>query len=163
MAFKYRREWRTRICEFSRAKVSKLGLRARVHFLGEVSGDAKENLFANSDVVVVPSYVENFGIVVAEALARELPVIAGNRHPLGRGCGRTVVVCGWITIPRALVAALRQIREMPLGEMGRRGRAWMEKEFSWQSVSTQMLAIFRDCVDRSGEYKLLIVKLVVLH
>lgn len=127
------------------AKVAQLGLASRVDFLGEVSGEAKENLFGESDVLVVPSYVENFGIVIAEALAHALPVIAGKGTPWEgletNGCGL------WVeNDPKALVAAIRKIRHMPLGEMGRRGRAWMEKEFSWQSISGQMLSVFQDCV-----------------
>jgi len=52
-----------------------------VQFLGEVSGEAKEDLFANSDVALAPSYVENFGMAIAEALAHEVPVIASKGTP----------------------------------------------------------------------------------
>jgi glycosyltransferase involved in cell wall biosynthesis len=128
-----------------KAKVAKLGIAAAVDFLGEISGDAKENLFANSDIVVVPSYVENFGIVIAEALAHGLPVIAGKGTPWRE---LETNRCGlWVdNNPHALVSAIREIRNMPLGEMGRRGRAWMENEFSWQCISGQMLSVFEDCV-----------------
>jgi glycosyltransferase involved in cell wall biosynthesis len=129
-----------------KSKVAELGLEAHVHFLGEVSGDAKENLFAHSDVALVPSYVENFGMVIAEALAHKVPVIASKGTPWeglqANGCGL------WVeNDPQTLAAAIRQISSMPLGEMGRRGRCWMEREFSWHSVSSQMLAVFRDCID----------------
>ena len=130
------------------SKVIELGLQGQVDFLGEVSGDAKENLFANSDVVVAPSYVENFGMVIAEALAHEVPVIAGKGTPWeglqANGCGL------WVeNDPQTLAVALRQISAMPLRNMGRRGRCWMEREFSWRSVSSQMLAVFRDALDPS--------------
>jgi len=128
-----------------KSKVVELGLEARVDFLGEVFGERKESLFANSDVVVVPSHVENFGMVVAEALAHEVPVIAGRGTPWEglqtRGCGL------WVdNHSSSLAAAIREIRTMPLADMGRRGRNWMETEFSWQSVSSQMLAVFRECI-----------------
>ena len=126
-------------------KVAALDLQAHVDFLGEVSGEAKENLFANSDIVVTPSYVENFGMVVAEALAHEVPVIAGKGAPWE---GLQSNACGlWVdNDPQSLAAAIRQIQTMPLREMGRRGRCWMEREFSWQSVSSQMLAVFQEVV-----------------
>jgi glycosyltransferase involved in cell wall biosynthesis len=127
------------------AKVANLQLRARIQLLGHVEGAAKEELFANSDVLVAPSYVENFGMVIAEALAHEVPVIAGRGTPWqGLNANR----CGlWVeNAPESLAAAIRQIREMPLREMGRRGRSWMEREFSWQAVSRQMLAVFQECV-----------------
>lgn len=127
-----------------KSRVAELQLEGRVEFLGEVSEKAKEDLFANSDVVVAPSYVENFGMVIAEALAHEVPVIAGKGTPWeglqANGCGL------WVdNDPQTLAAAIRKIRTMPLGEMGRRGRCWMERDFSWPSVSTQMLALFRSC------------------
>lgn len=130
-----------------RLKVTELDLQAHVDFLGEVSGEAKENLFANSDVVVVPSYVENFGMVVAEALAHEVPVIAGKGTPWE---GLQSNACGlWVdNDPQSLATAIRQIRTMPLREMGRRGRCWMEKDFSWRSVSSQMLAVFQEVVQQ---------------
>src|SRR4051812_14674368 len=126
------------------AKVANLQLRARIQFLGHVEGAAKEEMFANSDVPVAPSYVENFGMVIAEALAHEVPVIAGKGTPWQ---GLHTNRCGlWVeNAPESLAAAIRQIREMPLREMGRRGRSWMEREFSWQAVSRQMLAVFQEC------------------
>ncbi len=126
------------------AKAASVQPRGRIEFVGEVDGAAKEDLFASSDVVVAPSYVENFGMVIAEALAHEVPVIAGRGTPWqGLNANR----CGlWVeNAPESLAESIRQIREMPLQEMGRRGRIWMGREFSWQAVSRQMLAGFQEC------------------
>jgi glycosyltransferase involved in cell wall biosynthesis len=130
-------------------KVAELALEQHVDFIGEVSGEAKESLFANSDVVVAPSYAENFGMVIAEALAHEVPVIAGKGAPWA---GLQTNACGlWVdNDSQSLAAAIRSIRIMPLREMGRRGRCWMERDFSWQSVSSQMLAVFAQCLDAAA-------------
>ena len=124
-----------------KSKVEELGLRARVEFMGEVSGEAKENLFANSDGVVAPSYVENFGMVIAEALAHEVPVIAGRGTPWQ---GLHANACGlWVeNDAQSLATAIRRIRGLPLRDMGKQGRCWMQREFSWKVVSSQMLALF---------------------
>lgn len=131
------------------SKVADLGLQAHVDFLGEVAGETKENLFANSDVVIVPSHVENFGMVIAEALTHEVPVIASKGTPWE---GLHTNNCGlWVeNDPQTLAAAIHQIRTMPLREMGRRGRCWMEREFSWHSVCGQMLAVFEQCLGRGA-------------
>ena len=118
-------------------------------FLGKVFGEAKEDLFANSDVALAPSHVENFAMAIAEPLAHEVPVIASRGTPWEglqtNGCGL------WVdNDPQSLAAAIREIRTMPLGEMGRRGRRWMEREFSWHSVSNQMLAVYRECLVRNA-------------
>ena len=132
-----------------KSKVAELGLHAHVDFLGEVFGEAKEDLFANSDVALAPSHVENFAMAIAEPLAHEVPVIASRGTPWEglqtNGCGL------WVdNDPQSLAAAIREIRTMPLGEMGRRGRRWMEREFSWHSVSNQMLAVYRECLVRNA-------------
>ena len=129
-----------------KTKVKKLGLQGRVEFAGEVFGDARENLFSESDILVAPSYVENFGMVIAEALAREVPVIAGRGTPWQ---GLQANRCGlWVeNDAQSLAAAIRSMRTLPLREMGMRGRCWMHREFSWEAVSRQMLGVFQACLN----------------
>jgi glycosyltransferase involved in cell wall biosynthesis len=55
-------------------QVKKLKLENRVHFLGEVKGIAKKNLIKKSQMLVLPSYSENFGNVLLEAMALGRPV-----------------------------------------------------------------------------------------
>jgi glycosyltransferase involved in cell wall biosynthesis len=118
-----------------------LGLREQVSFVGEVRGQAKDDLFAASDLAVFPSHTENFAMVVAEALAHGIPVIASKGTPWSgveaHGCGL------WVeNDPATLAAAIARIRCMPLGEMGERGRRWMEEEFAWETVAREMLRLY---------------------
>jgi glycosyltransferase involved in cell wall biosynthesis len=130
---------------FLKSKVQKLGLSERVEFVGEVFDEDKDALFVQSDVAVVPSHIENFAIVVAESLAHAVPVIAGKGTPWS---GLETNRCGlWVdNDPESLATAIRKISTLPLKEMGQRGREWMEKDFSWKSISRQMLAVYRDCL-----------------
>ena len=131
--------------DFLKSKVQELGLSKQVEFVGEVFEEKKEALFAQSDVALVPSHIENFGIVVAESLAHAVPVIASKGTPwIGLETNR----CGlWVdNDPESLATAIRKIRTLPLQEMGQRGREWMKKDLSWESVSREMLAVYRDCV-----------------
>jgi hypothetical protein len=45
-----------------------------------------------------------------------------------------------------LADAILKISTMPLREMGQRGRAWMQAEFSWESISKNMLGLYRKCL-----------------
>ena len=85
--------------------------------MGEVLGDAKKQLFENSDVALVPSHTENFAIVVAEALAHAVPVIASKGTPWSE---LEVKRCGlWVdNDPATLADAMLKISTMPLQEMG---------------------------------------------
>jgi glycosyltransferase involved in cell wall biosynthesis len=48
--------------------------------------------------------------------------------------------------PATLADAMLKISTMPLQEMGQRGRAWMQEESSWASVSKDMLALYGKCL-----------------
>ena len=125
-------------------QIHALGVKGRVEIMGEVLSEAKKRLFECSDVTLVPSYTENFAIVVAEALAHGVPVIASKGTPWSR---LEDMKCGlWVdNDPETLAAAIRSISTMPLQEMGSRGREWMQNEFSWRSVTKQMLDVYHRC------------------
>jgi glycosyltransferase involved in cell wall biosynthesis len=96
---------------------------ARVRFAGPLTGAALERAYAAADLLVLPSHAETYGMVVTEALARGLPVIAsdvgGVTEALGHGHDGSrpglLVPPG---DPAALGAALRAW----LGDAGLRGR-----------------------------------------
>jgi glycosyltransferase involved in cell wall biosynthesis len=131
-------------------RVNELGLGQQVELIGTVLDGAKKQLFENSDVVLVPSHTENFAIVVAEALAHGVPVIASKGTPWS---ALEMQQCGfWVdNDPKTLADAVARISMMPLQEMGQRGRAWMQAEFSWASVSKEMLALYCKCLHQPSQ------------
>lgn len=66
---------------FLREQVKTLNLTEHVEFIGTVSGNLKEQLYANARVTILPSHSENFGNVVIESLAQGTPVIAATGTP----------------------------------------------------------------------------------
>lgn len=54
---------------------------SNVHFVGAKYGEEKWNFLRSADVMVLPTHSENFGIVIAEALAVGLPVITTTGTP----------------------------------------------------------------------------------
>lgn len=123
------------------ARVLNLGLHQKVRMVGHVEGETKRNAFERSDLTVVPSYTENFGMVVAEALAHGVPVVASRGTPWKRveeiGCGI------WVNNdPASLAEAIRHISQMPLHDMGRKGREWMKEEFAWSRVAQDMVQLY---------------------
>jgi glycosyltransferase involved in cell wall biosynthesis len=125
-------------------QIHSLGVEGRVEMMGEVLSEAKKKLFESSDVTLVPSHTENFAIVVAEALAHGVPVIASKGTPWSR---LEQMKCGlWVdNDPETLADAIRSISTMPLQSMGSIGREWMQKEFSWRTVTEQMLDLYHRC------------------
>ena len=113
-----------------------LGVGADFEFLGLVTGDAKERCFANADIFVLPTYSENFGIAIAEALARGLPVITTTGAPWQ---DLVTYECGWWIEPnpdalsKALSSALGLSKET-LMQMGERGRQLVTSQYSWDTI-----------------------------
>ncbi|HEX3975462.1 MAG TPA: glycosyltransferase family 4 protein [Solirubrobacteraceae bacterium] len=95
-----------------RRRLREHGLRDRVHFPGPRTGAALEGSYAAADLMVLASRSETYGMVVAEALARGVPVVATNvggvTEALGHGAGE--IRPGLLVAPgdpAALATALR--------------------------------------------------------
>ncbi len=122
-----------------RSKAKYLDL-ARVYFLGELIGPSKNSAYQSADLFVLPSHSENFGFVVAEALANGCPTIVSRHAPWSmlerNGCG------WWVEndVP-TLTAALGSAMALPrqeLRRMGLLGREWIARDFSWRSTAEKM-------------------------
>jgi glycosyltransferase involved in cell wall biosynthesis len=115
-------------------------------FCGPLEGEAKWAAFREADLFVLPTYSENFGIAVAEALACGLPVITTTGAPWA---GLLEHGCGWWIEPSvdALGAALTEaigLTDEERAAMGERGAAWVRAEFTWGPIATRMLKGYRE-------------------
>ena len=99
--------------------------------------------FALADLFVLPSHSENFGLVVAEALAARVPALVTDTTPWRgldqHGAGACV---SWENYG----ARLRDFLATPRGELaaqGERGRAWMDRDFTWSAAAGKLLDFYR--------------------
>lgn len=105
-------------------------------FTGMVSGEDKRRLLAGSDVFLLPSQSENFGISVIEAAACGIPVIISDKVNLWREFHDAEAgLVGPPTVP-AFVAHLRLLVDHPpvATEIGRRGADLVRRRFSWDAL-----------------------------
>ncbi len=87
-----------------RAALDRRGLGDRVRFTGPLAGEPLERAYAAADLFVLASRAETYGMVVAEALARGIPVVASS-VPDALGGGGVLVPPGDVV---ALATALRR-------------------------------------------------------
>jgi glycosyltransferase involved in cell wall biosynthesis len=118
----------------------------RIRFIGIVSDDHKWALYENATVFILPSYSENFGNVVAEAMALACPVIVTPEVGLAnlvRESGAGVVVDG---TPRILAEAIRALLQDSTKRrlMGERGRITARQQLSWNSVAARMESVYQE-------------------
>jgi glycosyltransferase involved in cell wall biosynthesis len=114
-------------------------------FTGFLNGNEKENVQQSLNYLVLPSKSENFGMVVTEALIREIPVIASKGTPweelITRNAG------WWIDIGvQPLVEALQEALRMPEEQriqMGQNGRKLVEEKYSIETVASQMVQLYQ--------------------
>lgn len=121
-----------------------LGVASAVTFTGMLHGDEKACAYANARLFVLPTYSENFGAAIAEALSYGVPVITTTAAPWA--C-LTEIQGGWRIAPGAapLGATLQDALRLPddvLADMGMRGRDWLEAHISWSATSTTMKAVY---------------------
>jgi glycosyltransferase involved in cell wall biosynthesis len=124
--------------------VRQLGLGDRVEYLGPVEGERKAALYREADLFVLPTFSENFGVVVAEALAHGLPVITTRGAPWADletyGCG------WWIEVGvDPLVVALQEamaLTDEQRAAMGARGREYVRR-FDWGRIAEQTVELYR--------------------
>lgn len=124
---------------------SKLGVENLIHFIGGVYGDKKWELFKKADLFVLPTHSENFGIVVAEALACGTPVITTQGTPWQE---LESYHCGWWAEigTEATTKALKeflQCTETQLEQMGKNGRKLIEEKYSSQKVAQDMVELYK--------------------
>jgi glycosyltransferase involved in cell wall biosynthesis len=126
------------------ARARQAGVSEAVEYVGVVDGAAKSALYHGADLFVLPSFTENFGVVVAEALAHGLPVITTHGAPWA---DLPVFGCGW-WIPigvEPLAEALREAMALSDAEraaMGERGLAYVRR-YDWADIAAQMAAVYR--------------------
>lgn len=114
----------------------------RIRFHGHVSGAEKERAFAQADLFVLPTYSENFGIAIAEALAAAVPVLTTHAAPWSsmraQRCGRSIAPGS-----TKLAAEIAAMTQEDLNTMGANGRAWMARDFGPEAMLTQFLDLYR--------------------
>lgn len=123
----------------------KMNLADRVRFIGAVSDAHKWGLYENAMMFLLPSYSENFGNVVAEAMVVGCPVVVTPEVGLAdlvRTSGSGIVVDG---APAALAAAITDLIRNPetRRRMGERGRATVRQRLSADSAAAEMELVYR--------------------
>ena len=122
----------------------RLGIASDVVWAGFLAGDDKWAALSGADVFVLPSYSENFGIALVEALACGCPVVLSDQVGIHREISRAeaglVTPCRVDELAGAILnvltdAALRR-------RMSENGVRLARQQFSLEAVSRQLAAAY---------------------
>lgn len=131
------------LTEALRAQAERLGCLDRVHFAGLLTDDDTRQAFADADLLLMPSQVqENFGMSAVEAMAAGVPVLVSAGVPVGKFAEEAQAgrVTGYSR--EAFIVAAQNLLQTPatLRTMGQRARALARERFDNTAVAYQMLA-----------------------
>ena len=124
--------------------IKRAQLQNQFEFVGAVHGEKKWDLYSSADIFALPSFSENFGIVVAEALACGVPVITTKGTPWEElethNCG------WWVDVGvQPLAEALKKVTSLSdqeRSEMGMRGRLLVKDSYSWSKIAADMTSVY---------------------
>jgi D-inositol-3-phosphate glycosyltransferase len=128
------------------ALVEELGISAQTTFKGTVNHEHLPLFYTASDVCVIPSHFEPFGLVAIEAMACGTPVIASN---VG-GLKFTVIPdeTGLLVPPQDIqgfAIAIEQVLTSAHWSTQAKTKAthWVQENFSWTGVAAQLSELYR--------------------
>ncbi|MCF4102184.1 glycosyltransferase [Gillisia sp. M10.2A] len=127
-----------------------MGVENKIKFLGGVYGSDKWELYEQADVFVLPTYSENFGIVVIEALAAGIPVITTKGTPWEE---LITFNCGWwielsvANLTQALFEAIK-MSTVELEKMGERGRKLVEEKYDNKAIAKGMFQLYKNVLTK---------------
>ncbi len=131
------------------SSIARAGTGDIVDLRGEVDDEEKWRLLQSAHLFVLPSYSENFGMAIAEALATGVPVITTKGTPWREIEEQR---CGWWVDANveAITEALRTAIRTDVSElraMGARGRALVSERYSWESVAEKFETLYRSLIE----------------
>lgn len=133
------------------ARVS--GVAERVIFIPTITGEKKLSLYRGATLFVSASYQENFGMVFAESMACETPVLMTEGVDIYPDIVQNNI--GFVTTPDAdaVAAKLREAlvdRRNELEEMGKRGRKWVFDTLSPAVVAQRWIDAYQSVIDSNA-------------
>ncbi|HBK97156.1 MAG TPA: glycosyl transferase group 1 [Microcoleaceae bacterium UBA10368] len=126
-------------------KIQNSSLAKYTTITGFVGGDLKNELLTNADLFVLPSYYENFGIAVAEAMAAGVPVAISDRIHIAEDIQKAEA--GWVgPLEVGAIASLIKSALLDPEERKRRGlngKEYAKKHYNWEAIAQQTIDAYQ--------------------
>jgi glycosyltransferase involved in cell wall biosynthesis len=115
------------------------GLEDRVVFTGLLKGEERLAALADAELFALPSYQENFGVAVVEALAAGVPVVISDQVNIHDEITAAEVGAVVPTAVKPLAAALTEWMADPVRRLaaGERARSLVRRRFDWSEIANR--------------------------
>ncbi len=129
-----------------RLQIQNSTLRSHITITGFITGESKTALLQGADIFVLPSYYENFGIAVAEAMVAGIPVVISDQVHICQQVRDSE--SGWVgtTDVTNLVDLLTEALQNPQERQkrGLRAKEYALQHYSWNAIARQIIAAYQD-------------------
>ncbi len=128
-----------------RQQIARLGLGGRVALAGEVSDATLADLYHGADLFVLATRFEGYGMVLAEALARGLPVVSARTGAVTETVPKDAGLLVPPHHPRALAAALADVMDDPAlrSRLAQGARTARSRLSTWKIAARHMAEVLR--------------------
>lgn len=135
-----------------RGLARRLGIEHRVLFTGMITDALRLAAYVDADLFVLPSYAENFGGVIIEALASGLPVLISDQvnihRELSAAGAATVVECSIDSVAAGIASALADTGAR--ARMATTGPALVRARYTWDAIAPMLIARYKDVIAREA-------------
>jgi glycosyltransferase involved in cell wall biosynthesis len=142
-----------KLLTFWEKKVGQLGLERNIEFLGEMDYSEVNEQYLWADVLLFPSLREGLAMVIIEAMAHGLPIIALDLHGasviLDSSCAILVQVGNKAQLVEDFSSAITKLATDPelRRKMGEAARTNVEKNYLWKRLGEEMNGYYEDIIN----------------
>ncbi len=131
------------------ALIDRLGIEQSVRHLGMVPAADLPRVYADADLLLMPSFHEGFGLPVLEAMACGTPVVASNQGSLPEVVGEAGLLVEPTDTEQIAAAAERLLTGDRLRADLRQKGLERARAFTWERTARETLAVYRNVYDTS--------------
>ncbi len=137
------------LLEDSKNRVRELSIEHKVEFAGWVSGQEKQRLIDNADILCHPTQMDAMPMNILEAMANGIPIVALDWGPIGDLVpgGKAGILVG-NPDPLLIAEAIIKLQNSQVRfEMGNYGKRWVLENYSSEKVGKDLQHIFKELVN----------------
>lgn len=133
---------------YLQAKITENNLTNYVHFAGFVQGETKDLLLQGADFFVLPSFSENFGLAIAEAMAAKSPVIVTQGIQIAPEIDKYQAGLMIEDTKESLQNAVIQLLDSAnlREELGNNGQKLVQEKYSWKAIAFELSQIYEKII-----------------
>ncbi|GAP95713.1 glycosyltransferase [Leptolyngbya sp. NIES-2104] len=129
-----------------RDRIQSSSLKDKTSIVGFITGAEKTALLETADLFVLPSYYENFGIAVAEAMSVGTPVVISDQvhiwNEIERSHSGWICSCTVESLTQTLNAAMHDRSEQL--RRGKNAQIHAKENYSWNAIAQQMITAYEN-------------------